>query len=41
MELLYVHSSHPLAPAIYELDATHGHITSPEERAEKVSYFLS
>lgn len=33
LELLYVHSSHSLAPCIYELEATAGHLSN-EERAK-------
>ncbi len=36
MELLYVNSSHPLAPAMYELEATYGHLKTEQERATKV-----
>ncbi len=36
MELLYVHSSHPLAPVVHELEASYGHLSDPSERASRV-----
>ena len=33
MELLLVHSSHPLAPALYELEAKYGHLPASGEPA--------
>ncbi|GLC40571.1 hypothetical protein PLESTF_001013400 [Pleodorina starrii] len=31
LEVMYIHSSHPLAPAVYEMEAAFGHL-KPEER---------